>query len=546
MKEINSMIEKLLTQRGITDPADREEYLSAKPKRTYDPFLMKNLREGAELIAAEAEKGTKICVYGDYDADGVTSVCILMTAFSYLTDKLMYYIPSRFEEGYGMNREAVRRIHEQGAGLIVTVDCGITSCDEIDLAKELGMQVVVTDHHRAGEQLPGCIVIDPKQPGDTYPFRELAGCGVAYKLVQALQRLGSLPQHVVRDLLDIAAVGTVGDVVSLTDENRTIVRYGLASLNRKGRASLKTLEDAISLHTITSENIAFGITPHINAAGRMDRADEAVKLLMAEDQKTIDAQVEKMVAFNRLRKAEQEKAYKKSAGMLKGGENFICLRVEGIHEGIAGIAAGKLREAEGKPVILTTPSEGGLLKGTGRSIPGLDLFQMISRYRDLFVRFGGHRSACGFTIREENFETLKKNLEEDARVLFSEYPELLDTGGEYDLEISPEDVTAEFSDALSAMEPFGEGNPKPRFLLRNIYLNRIMYMGAENTHARFTGVRGGAAVSCVLFRRAQEIRNLLESGGPADMIGTISSQYWNGVRRIQFIVEEIQPAGEVG
>ena len=539
MNTHDEIIKQIMSARGIVSPADVEEYLSDHPRRTYDPFLMKGMREGVDLILSEIHRGTRICVYGDYDADGVTSVSILMSVLKQLTDNVTWYIPSRFTEGYGLHKSAVDALHADGVGLIITVDCGITSNSEVAYAGTLGIRMVVTDHHQPGDTIPDCVVIDPKQAGETYPFRELAGCGVAYKLLQALQRQAGLPRSIVSETLDLAATGTVADIVPLQDENRTIVKYGLVSLNARSRSSLAALEEAISLEHISSENISFGIAPHINAAGRMEHAGEAVELILAEDPEVIQDQVEKLVGYNRRRKKLQEEAYEKSEAAIRGDEPIICLRLDGIHEGIAGIAAGKLKETYGRPVILTTPGEDGDLKGTGRSIPGVDLFCLLDGHRDLFKRVGGHKSACGFTISEENFRKLCPMLEEETEELYRKDPSLLDTGGAYDLKIRPADVTVSLAEALAKMEPFGEGNPKPRFLLQDVYVSRPAYMGENSTHVRFQAVRDGQGAPCVFFRRAQEFRQKLEGSDPVSLIGTISAQVWNGRKRVQMIVEEI-------
>lgn len=541
MKEHNRIVKELMADRGITSPEDIMEYLADRPKRTYDPFLMKNMQEAVDLILKEIRAGTRICIYGDYDADGVTSVCILHTVLSRLTENLTWYIPSRFTEGYGVHREAIDCLHADGVGLIITVDCGITSWDEVDYARSLGMRILVTDHHSVGDRLPDCIVIDPKQEAETYPYRQLAGCGVAFKLLQALQRQADLPRSIISEVLDLVATGTVADIVPLLDENRTIVKYGLQKLNQHSRASLAALEKAICLEKINAGNISFGIAPHINAAGRMKHAAEAVRLLLADpaDRQTIDTQVEHLVQFNQKRKKLQDEAYEKSEEMITGEPAIICLRVDGIHEGIAGIAAGKLKEAHLRPVILATPGENGLLKGTGRSIPGVDLFRLLDAHREMFVRVGGHRSACGFTISEENYRILQPLLEAEVAELYQKDPSILELGGAYDMELSPGEVSVELAEALSAMEPFGEGNPQPRFLLRDVTVSRPFYMGEAGTHVRFQAVSQGHSTPCVLFRRAQEYRTQIEGTASVSLIGTLQNQFWNGRTKVQLIVEEI-------
>lgn len=544
MRPAQTIVEQILSGRGLDDPAVREEYLSPHPKATYDPFLMLGMEEGVDLIRSHAEKGNRICVYGDYDADGVTSICILYSVLSLLTDNLDWYIPSRFTEGYGLNEGAVEALKEKGTDLLITVDCGITSLKEVERARQLGMDVLVTDHHQPGPELPDCVVIDPKQEGETYPFPHLAGCGVAFKILQALQRKCGLPRDVISQALDLVGAGTVGDIVPLVDENRTIVKYGLEKLNQGNRASVRALAEAISLEKITSESIAFGIVPHINAAGRMGSAGDAVNLLMADEEEEIRRQVDRLVQYNRERKKAQEEAVDRCEAMVRGGEDILFLRVDGIHEGIAGIAAGKLKEEIRRPVILATPSGDGLLKGTGRSIPGVDIRALLDVSREHFLKFGGHAGACGFTMREEEFEPVKTAAVADMARLLTEHPEIIEAGSEAEITLEPAEITVDLAQALSAMEPFGEGNPAPRIALKNVQIAQVRFMGAQQTHVRFMAVRGGAAAPCVFFRRAQDYADLLNSGGPADLVGTVSGQVWNGRTRVQFMVEDIQRASK--
>lgn len=544
MRPAQTIVEQILSGRGLDDPAVREEYLSPHPKATYDPFLMLGMEEGVDLIRSHAEKGNRICVYGDYDADGVTSICILYSVLSLLTDNLDWYIPSRFTEGYGLNEGAVEALKEKGTDLLITVDCGITSLKEVERARQLGMDVLVTDHHQPGPELPDCVVIDPKQEGETYPFPHLAGCGVAFKILQALQRKCGLPRDVISQALDLVGAGTVGDIVPLVDENRTIVKYGLEKLNQGNRASVRALAEAISLEKITSDSIAFGIVPHINAAGRMGSAGDAVNLLMADEEEEIRRQVDRLVQYNRERKKAQEEAVDRCEAMVRGGEDILFLRVDGIHEGIAGIAAGKLKEEIRRPVILATPSGDGLLKGTGRSIPGVDIRALLDVSREHFLKFGGHAGACGFTMREEEFEPVKTAAEADMARLLTEHPEIIEAGSEAEITLEPAEITVDLAQALCAMEPFGEGNPAPRIALKNVQIAQVRFMGAQQTHVRFMAVRGGAAAPCVFFRRAQDYADLLNSGGPADLVGTVSDQVWNGRTRVQFMVEDIQRASK--
>lgn len=540
MRQPDEILRALLEIRGICSPEDISEFLSDKPKKTYDPFLLPDMGAGVDLLLSEINKGTKICIYGDYDADGVTSICILSHVFSMLTGNFTYYIPSRFNEGYGLNKSAIKKIYDEGTGLLITVDCGSVSYEEVEYAKGLGMKIIVTDHHSIEDVKADCILINPKRKDCIYPFRELAGCGVAFKLAQAIQQRAGLPKKVINDVLDLAAVGTVGDVVSLKDENRTIVKYGLNVINSGRRLQLKRLTDAISLRWVSSENIAFGIAPHINAAGRMTTANEAAELFLSTDDEIISKQVDRLVYLNSERKKKQEAAYKLGMEMVDGNENFIVLLMEDIHEGIAGIVAGKIKESIKRPVIILTHSGEGLLKGTGRSIDNVDIYALLKKHENLFLRFGGHKSACGFLMKDENFDALKAGLEKDVSDMLTDNPELFNQGQIWELELEPEEITAGLAKELMKLEPVGQDNPKPVFIMKNVIISQSVFMGQDKAHARFFAQSpGGNKVECVLFKKAQEMKNVLFGNERVDVTGIIDLQKWNGRERIQFIVEEI-------
>lgn len=540
MSNYNEIIETILSNRGIETPEDREEFLSDKPKKTYDPFLLTGMQEGMDLLLSEISKGSMICIYGDYDADGVTASCIMATCLRRMTDNYFIYIPSRMEEGYGLNNMAIDRICEKGAGLILTVDCGCVSYNEVEYAKSKGLQVIVTDHHNIEDVMADCIVINPKHPENRYPFTDLAGCGVAYKFVQALQRTANLPRDVLTETLDLAAIGTVGDIVPLLDENRTITKYGIQGCNSGARRGLKYLADSISLKSIDSENIAFGIVPHINAAGRMGTAMDAVDLFLTEDASVIDQKAQKLMAYNYQRKDTQEKAYTRCVDRVSGDEKFILLTVDDIHEGIAGIVAGKIKDRFYRPVIIVTPTEDGKYKGTGRSIPGIDLYDVLNHCSELFIRFGGHKSACGFLMDAGNIDALRESVLTQAETIFERDPEVFERKTDYDMVLKPSDITVDLAKELRKLAPFGEGNPAPKFLIRNAVMKNVNYMGKEGNHARFYVNDKNSYLNCVFFRRALDYKEILQSGQPHDLIGAVSYQIWNEQERVQFIVEEIK------
>jgi len=540
MSNYREIIETILAGRGIKTGEEMEEFLSDKPKKTYDPFLLNDMREGVDLLLSEINSGSKICIYGDYDADGVTASCIMATCLKKLTDNFFIYIPSRMEEGYGLNPGAIDKICDEGADLILTVDCGCVSYNEVEYAKSKGLKVIVTDHHNIEDVMADCIVINPKRPDNTYPYPNLAGCGVAYKFAQALQRSADLPRDVLTETLDLAAIGTIGDIVPLLDENRTITKYGITGCNSGTRKGLRHLAESISLKSIDSENIAFAIVPHINAAGRMGTAMDAVDLFLAEDAGDIEKMSQRLVAYNYQRKDTQEKAYIKCVERVSGDEKFILLSVDDIHEGIAGIVAGKIKDRFYRPVIIVTPTDDGKYKGTGRSIPGIDLYDVLNNCSDLFIRFGGHKSACGFLMDGENLDALRQSVKEQAEEKYRDNPEVFERKIDYDMILKPSDITVELAKELRKLAPFGEANPSPKFLIKNVIMKNVNYMGKDGNHARFYVNDRNSYLNCVFFRRALEYKDILQSGQPHDLIGSASYQIWNEQERVQFIVEEIK------
>ena len=563
MRRIEDILDEILNQRGIITEEDREEFLSPKPSRTYDPFLLDGMKAGVDLLISAAKSGDRICIYGDYDADGVTASTIMACGVSVLTDNWFFYIPSRFEEGYGLNITAIDKIADNGANLVITVDCGCVSKNEVQYAKSKGLKVIVTDHHNIEDTISEGIVIDPKKPArfmseegnQPYPCQDLAGCGVAFKFIQALQRTAGLPRSVLTDALDMVAIGTIGDIVPLRDENRTLVKYGITAANSGRRPSLSKLAKAISLEEITSSNIAFAIVPHINASGRMASAMAAVELFNSSDPVTIDAKVQELIQYNRQRKRIQEEAFAICSEKVRGDENFIVLHVGDMHEGIAGIVAGKIKDQFSRPAIIVTPSEeagrGGegekLLKGTGRSIDGVNIYEVLNRHSEMFIRFGGHSKACGFLMKADHLDELTACVNRDVEEQLREDPHLFEKKSHVDAEVSPEDVTVELARELMKLAPFGEGNPDPVLIMKGVEIRNVSFMGAENTHARFSACAlhteestgRYATAGCVLFRRAQELKPLLEGGGRVDITGTVSHQVWRGQERVQFIVDEI-------
>ncbi len=534
---------ELLNKRGIRTEEDVEEFLSDRPQKTHDPFLLHNMEAGVDLILSVIREGGKICIYGDYDADGITSTVVMMEVLSHLTDKLTYYIPSRFEEGYGMNKAAVDRIAEMGVSLILTVDCGSVSVDEVNHAKELGMQVLVTDHHTVTDVIADCLVINPNQPDCNYPCPYLAGCGVAFKFCQALIRKAGLPKSILNRTLDVVGIGTIGDIVPLVDENRTLAKYGLRAINTSARKNLKKLIEAVGLHPgqVHAENVSFVIVPHLNAAGRMLHAKLAVEMFLSQDEDEVDRCIARLCACNNDRKRIQEETYRRCVEQIEERfpeDRFLLVDMQDAHEGITGIVAGKVKERYYRPTVIVTPTGDGLLKGTGRSIEGVNLYQELKKSEELFLRFGGHAAACGFTIREEDLETLRRRLNEQMDQLD---PQLFCYRVHPDLEVKGDELNLELVEQLQMLEPCGCGNERPVIGVTG----SAMYparMGSQGQFMRFTAMLDhGKRLPCVVFSDADQAEEAIDKARGADVqiAGMLGTNEWNGRTSLQMIVRSV-------
>ncbi|MBE6028296.1 MAG: single-stranded-DNA-specific exonuclease RecJ [Clostridiales bacterium] len=544
---VNPKILEIIESRGIGEEM-LEEFFSPKPKLAYDPFLLANMREGVDSLLKAVDEGKRIVIYGDYDVDGITSTALLMKVIGTLTGNVTYYIPSRLDEGYGLHREAIDRISEDGGEFIVTVDCGSTSSEETAYAHSLGIDTLVTDHHNMSDQRAEGIVINPRQPEDTYPFKGLAGVGVAYKLALAIARERNVPGSLMAEMLEFATVGTIADIMPMIDENRTIVKCGLRSIHLGCRnRGLRELIDrsALDYKTLKAGDISFGIAPKINASGRLGDASLGVKLLLSENEQEIRECCSELIEANRERRRLQDAAYEKGCDMLddelaKG--DFVIVEINDSHEGVLGIVAGKLREKINRPVVVIS-GNGDTYKGTGRSIPGVDLFGMLDKYRDSFISFGGHSAACGFTIDADGMDRLRKDLNRDIESMRLEEPDLLKEKHMSDAEIDAGEIDMELAEALQLLEPCGKDNEVPVFVIRNAEISGWRFLKDDDKMARFSLVTGdGRHIDAVIFRNAAEAYEAVTSG-KVDVFCNIEVNTWRDVRKAQVIVKEIVPAG---
>ncbi len=547
MSSVHPIVYEILKNRGIMEEADIHEFLSEKPNLTYDPFLLKNLETGVDFLLSSIDQKRKICIYGDYDADGVTSISLLMQVLSHLTKNLTYYIPSRFDEGYGLNKDAIDLIKQGGSDLIVTVDCGSVSYEEVEYGKSIGIDFIVTDHHNINERPADCILINPKQEDCTYPFKHLAGCGVAFKFAQGIQRKAGLPKAILAQVLDLVAIATIGDVVPLIDENRTLTKHGMSMIDSRRRPGLKHLMQEVGLTSkkIKSENIAYIIVPHLNAAGRLLDARIGVELLTSTDENKIAEYVSVLIQNNKERKRIQEEAFQKCKEIIEteiAEDLFYIIAPDDIHEGIAGIVAGKIKDEYGKPAIIVTASGGGeYLKGTGRSISNLNLYDILKKNEKLFLKFGGHSAACGFLMRENNLKELRESLNREVDILYRENSSLFDSSLSIDLEMEEGDIDMGLALELEKLAPFGCQNERPIFQIRGIRPTGVNFMGNCRQHVRFSGSGNrGKGIPCILFQKAQDYNELLQKGELLNLAGYPDINVWNGNSKIQFVLKFIR------
>ena len=542
----------ILERRGITEDK-LEDFLSPMPKVTYDPFLMTDLRETAEALIDGADAGKTICVYGDYDADGITSTALLSTVLRRLTDKVFCYVPSRFSDGYGLNMTAVETIKQKGADILITVDCGSTSPSEVEYAKQLGMQVMVTDHHILRDGMdPDCLFVNPKRD-DSYPFKDLCGCGVAFKLAQGVQRILAergdkrFVRNDLNALLDLVAIATVADIVPLVDENRNLVKYGLDRINRRDRAGLDALLNVLDLSEkiIDSSSISYIIAPNLNALGRMDSAMPGVELLESRaGSRRLEDLARLTIKTNIERKSEQEKTARVCREKLARedcGQYAPVILAEGAHEGVAGIVAGNLKEQLYRPVCIVTPVEGGLLKGTGRSVAGINLHECFEKCGDIFTRFGGHAGACGFSLKEENLGLFRERMQAVVKEMSEADPDVFNEKLYIEKELDPDEKNIGFVESLRLLEPYGEGNPVPVFCMLGATVSSVRTMGAEEQHIRFSAcTKDGIHVGCVLFGKADQYKDVIFGAERIDVAGELDINEFRGERRLQMRVRDIR------
>lgn len=530
----------LMNIRGLDDAAHLREFLG-EGEPLSDPFLLKDMDKAAARITRAVDNMEKIAVYGDYDADGVTSTAML---YSYLETRgadVIFYIPRREGEGYGMNIGAVEYLKEQGVSLIVTVDNGISSVQEVARANELGIDVVVTDHHRPQEILPDAVaVVDAYRPDDTSPYKHFSGVGIAFKLLMALEDGAGDVEDLLEAYSDLAAIGTIGDIVPLTGENRTLIRAGLERLSQSDRPGVQALlENAgIAGKALTSTNVAFTLVPRINATGRMGAPERAVRLLISGYEEEAEVLSEEICADNEERRrveaeiAEAAFADIEAKGYMK--DRVVVVDGENWHHGVIGIVASRVTERCGKPCMIISRGETEA-KGSGRSIEGFSLFEAICACGDLLIKFGGHPMAAGITLKPENIEVFRKRINQYAAEHFPQMPTQTVT---LDCKLNPAALSVSMAQSLTQLEPFGNGNPQPVFGLFNMELSNVTPVGGGG-HLRLTLEKNGAVITAMRFNTKPE-ELPYHIGDKIDLAVQLEAREFRGQPSLTVIVRDMK------
>ncbi len=537
--KLNDLLATILVNRGITSEEKIRQFLEPTRQDFYNPYLMKDMEIAVERIVKAIENQEKVIIYGDYDVDGITSTTVLKKFLKDLGLEVSYYIPNRLNEGYGLNNTAIEKIVNEGYSLMITVDCGISAIEEIDYANSLGLETIVTDHHEPGEVLPKALaVVDNKRKDSTYPFRDLAGVGVAFKLCQAIGMKLELKEETYLKYLDIVCVGTISDIVPLVDENRVITKLGLLLVKQTKNMGLRSIINSSGYSKIDSNTISFGVAPRINACGRMGKAEEALELLLSTDIYKVNELTKKLNEHNKERQEIEKNIYESAVEKIEKNhldENrTIVVGGEDWHHGVIGIVSSKITDMYFKPSILLSFEENGTGKGSGRSIPGFDLHQALTKCQDTLEKFGGHSMAVGVTIKKENLEKFRKEFEKVAEEeKIEDIVPILNVDAKIELNSVDKDVI----ESLKALEPFGEANKMPIFAFRNLRIDSIRAL-SEGKHLKLTLKEDNRIINAIGFNMG-ELAEEYRIGDKIDVAGVLEINTFNGVDNLQINIKDV-------
>lgn len=536
---ISKLVASIIAGKGLKTDEEIEVFLHPRRTDFHNPFLMPDMEKAANRIVEAIKNNEKVAIYGDYDVDGITSSTVL---HRFLKDRGLntnIYIPNRLCEGYGLNAEEIKKIAEEGHTLMITVDCGITGKAEVELAKSLGIDTIVTDHHEPPEELPEAIaVVDCKRKDNKYPFRELAGVGVTFKLTQAISKILNLKEEENLKYLDIVCIGTISDIVPLVGENRTISKLGLMLLNQTKNVGLKVLLESLGYKKIDSTAVSFGIAPRVNACGRMGHERVALELFLTDDVKRARELAKELNDFNTKRQEIEKRIFEEALEQIKNGQEeknpCIILRKENWHHGVIGIVSSKITEMYFKPSILMA-IEGEDCKGSGRSIPGFDIHEALEKCNKNIKQFGGHSMAIGITVESANFEAFKSSVLNYAKEKHIEdiVPVL-----NIDEKLQLKDITMKDVRDLALLEPFGEANKPPLFQINNVKIETIRTL-SEGKHLKMDIKDDNTKFGTIGFNLGS-LANEYKIGDKIDIAGYLEINSFGGRDSIQINIKDIK------
>ncbi|MFY8089810.1 MAG: single-stranded-DNA-specific exonuclease RecJ [Chitinophagaceae bacterium] len=544
--KITKTICNILVQRGISDFNKSKDFFRPQLSQLHSPWMMKDMKLAVNRLQVAFAANEKILVYGDYDVDGTTSVASFFQFIRQIHSSVDYYIPHRYKEGYGISKLGIDFAHENNFTLIVSLDCGTKSVELIDYAKSLGIDFIICDHHMPDDVLPNAVaLLNPKQPNCTYPFKELCGCGVGFKLMQALSETLQLPSESYLQYLDLAAIAIAADIVPIIDENRILAFYGLQKINENPSTGIKALMHLSAIQNkMTISNVVFVIAPRINAAGRMDDAKKAVQLFIEKDFNTAIDIAKLLHTDNTDRKEADLQTTEEALHIIENSNDTLKNKTtvvfrEHWHKGVVGIVASRLIEHYYRPTVVLTKS-GDYLAGSARSVTGFNLYEAIHACREYLIGYGGHFAAAGLTLHESNLKAFSNAFEKivEQTILPSQLiPEII-----IDSEILLQDINLSFYNILNQMEPFGPENMRPVFVARKIYNTGFSKIVKEK-HVKFSIQQGTTTINGIGFNLASKF-NLMEMNRPLDVVFTIDINEWNGNSTVQVKVIDFKLSSE--
>jgi len=544
---LDPVLTGVLFRRGFQTAAQMDAFLAPDLTAGHDPFLLDGMQAAVDRIRTALAEGERIRIHGDYDVDGVTAAALMIRTLNRMGGIVDAHIPNRTQDGYGLNAQAVEQAHADGVAVLITVDCGVTAVEEASLARQLGVDLIITDHHKPADELPDATaVMNPRKPGCSYPFKDLSGVGVAYKLALALNPPGLGPA--LMDLLDLVALGTTADVVPLLGENRMFVKYGICQMGKTKWPGLGALIDRAGLkrESLTATQTVFQLAPRINAAGRMTDAREALQLLTTDDAFEGADLAARLDQQNVQRRAVDEKTLKRALRQIGEIEDMekrrsLVLCSSDWHPGVIGIVASRLVERFHLPTVLIA-FDGEIGKGSARSIEGFDLYEALSECTGYLETFGGHQHAAGLTLSKSQIDPFKDAFEEAARNRLSD--EDLTPTLHVDCEVSMSQLTAELLQGLKRMAPFGCDNRRPTFLLRNALVRgNPRRVGADRAHLRFAVAQNGSStIDAIGFRMGDRADEL--ASGQVDLVFVFEENEFRGIRRPQMRLRDMRPSSD--